>query len=101
MIYNIGLNKLVIQNTLPNGKQYIHNFPSHETFIDHVQFRKLSDIGFYPGNLSIEASSRFAFLTYDKRKKEYIVNFLAVDPYYGETQFAIFKSTKRVDLDEF
>ena len=62
----------------------------HEIFIAHLQFNKLEDLGFYPDKLFLEASSIFAFLTLDKKSKKVIVNILIVDPYYGDTQFAIF-----------
>lgn len=90
MLYNIGQNKLVIQSTLKNGSQYIYNLPEEEVFVDHIEFSKLVDVGFYPGSLKIEASSRFAFLTQNKQKRQFIVNFLLVDPFYGQPQIALF-----------
>ena len=72
-----------------------------EVFVDHIEFKKLHDVGFYPGSLNIEASSRFAFLTHNKKKKQFIVNFLLVDPFYGECQIALFQSSNRFDAGHF
>jgi hypothetical protein len=67
-LYNIGSNKLVLQNTLSGGKQYIIRLGINETFLDHIEYNKLKDIGFYPNGINIEAASRFAFLTFDKKE---------------------------------
>ena len=69
--------------------------------MDHIEFKNLHDVGFYPGNLNIEACSRFAFLTLNKKKKQYIVNFLLVDPFYGQCQIALFQSTRRFNSHTF
>jgi hypothetical protein len=73
----------------------------HEIFIAHLHFNELEDLGFYADNLFLEASSIFAYLTLDKKEKQIIVNILIVDPYYGETQFAIFQSTKRFAENDY
>lgn len=51
----------------------------------HLEFNELDDIGFYPNNLFLEASSIFAFLSLDKKLKKVIINLIIVDPYYGDT----------------
>ena len=53
--------------------------------MNHFIFNELEDLGFYPEKLFLEASSIFAYLTFDKKEKQIIVNLLIVDPYYGET----------------
>jgi hypothetical protein len=79
---------------LQKGYQYIYELPKEEIFIDHIQYNKLEDIGFYPNNLKIEASSRFAFLTYNEHDLEIIINVLICDPYYGDVQMALFQASK-------
>lgn len=65
LCYNLGLTKIVAQNTLANGKQFIIKIPDGQTFVNFVDFDKLDDIGFYPNKLRLEACSRFAFITLD------------------------------------
>ena len=50
--------------------------------MDHIMYNREKDIGFYPNGMKMEACSRFAFLTYDKKEKTIINNFLICDPYY-------------------
>ena len=49
----------------------------------------------------MEASSRFAFLTYDKKEKTIINNFLICDPYYDDIAIALFKSSKTFNSKTF
>ena len=94
-IYNLGLRKMAIQIVLKsNMKQFIYNLENNEIFVAHLEFKELEDIGFYPNNLFLEASSIFSFLSLDKKLKKVIINVLIVDPYYGDTQFAVFRSTR-------
>lgn len=79
-VYNIGQRKLIIQNTLPNGKKYVYELPAIEKFMNFVEFMNFEDIGFYPDKLKIECCSTFVFLTLDKTN--IIVNVLMIDPYY-------------------
>ena len=46
--YNIGMFKLVIQNTLGDGIMYIHELQNTEAFISFVDFVQFKDIGFQP-----------------------------------------------------
>ena len=65
-MYNLGMKKLLIQDTLSCGKQYIYEIPKDETFVSHIQINKSEDISFFNNdNLKLEACSRFAFLTLD------------------------------------
>jgi len=57
----------------------------------------LKDIGFFPNNLRIEATSRFAYLT--QKANLMFINIILVDPYYEVCQIAQFTSFKRFDLD--
>ena len=82
MLYNIGQTKLILQNTLHGGKQYVLKLPPNEIFMDHLVYNNLSDFGFYADNLNIECCSRFPYLTLDKKTKEVIINVLLCDPYY-------------------
>jgi len=97
-MYNIGMRKLVIHNTLTNGKQYVYELGSHESFVSFVEFNKFEDIGFYPDNLRIEMCSHFCFLTRDKKTNTNLINFLLIDPYYEHTQIALFKSHMRFPI---
>ena len=88
LCYNLGLTKIVAQNTLANGKQFIIKIPDGQTFVNFVDFDKLDDIGFYPNKLRLEACSRFAFITLDQKtihNPMYNIYFLLVDPYYEDT----------------
>ena len=82
-------------------KQFIYNLENNEIFVAHLEFKELEDIGFYPNNLFLEASSIFSFLTLDKKLKKVIINVLIVDPYYGDTQFAVFRSTRQFDEKDY
>jgi len=83
------------------GKQYIIRLGMNEIFLDHIQYNKLKDIGFYPNGLNIEAASRFAYLTFDKKEKTIINNFLICDPYYDNIQISLFKSTQHFSSSAF
>ena len=99
--YNIGLYKIVIQNTLGSGTQYILELNSHEAFLSFVEFRSFDDIGFDPSGLSIEGNSHFVFLTFDKKLDLIHVHLLFVDIYHDEKcEFKLFKSTKVFHIDE-
>ena len=74
--------QVVLKN---NQKQFIYNLKDNEIYLAHLLFKDLEDVGFYPNNLFLEASSIFAFLTLDKKNKEVIINVMIVDPYHGET----------------
>jgi hypothetical protein len=63
--YNIGLYKIIVQNTLGDGIQYILELNQHEAFLSFVEFRTFADIGFDPSQISIEGNSHFVFLTLD------------------------------------
>ena len=67
LCYNLGFNKIVAHNTLENGKKYIIHLEDGHTFVNFIDFKTLEDIGFYPGNLRMEACSRFAFITLDQK----------------------------------
>ena len=73
----------------------------NEIYLAHLLFKDLESVGFYPNNLFLEASSIFAFLTLDKKNKEVIINVMIVDPYHGETQIAVFQSTKRFEEKDY
>jgi len=81
------MSKIIAQNTLQDGKQYVIHLPKGHTFVNFIEFNKLEDIGFFPGNLRLEPCSRFAFITLDQKDKWYPVfniNFLLIDPYYED-----------------
>ena len=82
-------------------KQFLFELNKNEIFLSYLYFKEDEDIGFYPNDLFIEASSKFAFLTIDRFKKEVIMSLLIVDPYYYETQFAYFRSSRRFNQKDF
>ena len=53
---------------MKNGRSYVYELPRDEVFVDHITFNNLEDIGFYGDKLKIEASSLFAFLTYNEKE---------------------------------
>ena len=65
-MYNIGIQKLVIQTYLEKGTRMIYNLSENESFIDFIEFNKLKDLGFNSKGLKIEACTVFSFLTIDK-----------------------------------
>ena len=69
--------------------------------MDHIKFNREKDIGFYSNGMKMEATSRFAFLTYDKKAKTIINNYLICDPYYDDIQIALFKSSKTFSSKSF
>jgi hypothetical protein len=75
-------------------KQYILPLGKDETFMDHINYNIEKDIGFYPNGLNMDGTSRFAFLTFNKKDKTIINNFLICDPYYDDIKIALFKSSK-------
>jgi hypothetical protein len=80
--YNIGLFKMIIQNTLGNGTQYVLELNQHEAFMSFVQFNTFKDIGFNPGDLDIAGNSHFAFLTFDGKTEVLSLNLLFIDIYH-------------------
>jgi hypothetical protein len=101
IMYNIGMKKMVIQNTMGSCKSFIYELPKDETFIDFVEYKSFEDVGFYPMNMRIEMCSNFVFLTYNKNLKKTFVNVMLVDPYYYDVQFALFQSTKSFDDKDY
>jgi len=59
----VGQRKIIIKNTLIDGKAYIYEMPHGEKFISFGEFNTFEDIGFYPKKLRIEMCSNFVFLT--------------------------------------
>ena len=51
--------------------------------------------------MKMEATSRFAFLTYDKKAKTIINNYLICDPYYDDIQIALFKASETFSSKSF
>jgi len=49
----------------------------------------------------MDGTSRFAFLTFDKKANTVINNFLICDPYYDDIQIALFKSSKTFSQKQF
>lgn len=64
--YNLGDNKICIQNTLQmvEKKMYILPLKKNEKFVCFLNFNSFEEIGFYPDeNLKIESCSHFAYMT--------------------------------------
>ena len=84
----------MIQTYLEKGTRMIYNIGENENFVDFIEFNNLTDLGFNVKGLRIEACSRFAFLTLNKKSQRMFVNVLFVDPYYTDTEICVFKSKK-------
>ena len=95
--YNLGLKKLMIQNTQEENRNFIYELPEQETFVSFIEYKKFEDIGFYPSNLKIEMCSNFVFLS--KQGSHTFVNVLLVDPYHTPVQFAILQSLWSFDSE--
>ena len=89
----------MIQTYLEKGTRMIYNIAENENFVDFIEFNKLKDLGFHVKGLRIEACSRFAFLTLNKKSQRMFVNVLFVDPYYTDTEICLFKSKKSFIFD--
>lgn len=85
--FNIGVNKIIIQNTLDIGQQYLyfinHGLQKNEMFLNFVNFDDFGDIGFDPkqANRDLDTSSHVVFLTSDRIKNVIKVNLLFIDIY--------------------
>ena len=90
MMYNIGLQKIVIQLFIGQGNQMIYEIPPTERFVNFIDFNTFHDIGFCPNGLRIEACSKVAFLTYDKQYKRRFVNLILIDPFFDDVQMSLF-----------
>jgi hypothetical protein len=96
--YNLGDNKVILQNTLQSNKQFILNMDSDEKFLCFLEFNQFADIGFYPKSLRIECCSHFAYLTVGKGDSagqllKNRVNLVLCDPFYENTTVSHFKSS--------
>lgn len=86
LAYNIGMNRLVIQNTLGKGTSFIYwiSEKQEEKFFGFVEYIDLNQMGFDPSQFHIEASSQIVFLTQDIRSGRVFINIMFVDPYYEQ-----------------
>jgi hypothetical protein len=97
MAVSLGQSKLIFTNMLKNGKSYIFDIPKGQKFLHFVQFNNFSDIGFYPNNLNLELASLFAFITFDRKSKNCLVNIIVIDPYFSNPQIAWFVSDRKIN----
>ena len=47
LCYNIGQKRIVIHNTLNQGKKYLIKLDEKNSFVGFINYNKLDDIGFY------------------------------------------------------
>ena len=80
--YNIGDHKLVIQNSLGDGHQYLFNLPDEESFINFSQFKSFEDIGYLNDTLKLDNESNFVYLSLDKNRIFISINILFVDIFF-------------------
>ena len=70
-----------------------------------VSFNHYHDIGFYPKDLNLECSSRFAFITTCSAPNSAVfknkLNLLIIDPYPDQIQVALFTSNYYYDHSIF
>jgi len=92
-MYNIGVQKLIIQLLIGEGKNLVYYLPQTETFKGFVEFNSFEDLGFVPTGLRINCCSRFAFLSLDEDTQKIFVNILLADPYYETPQILLFQSS--------
>jgi hypothetical protein len=84
--YNLGDSKIMI-NDIQNPadcETLILNLPADQRFEGFVEFKKFDDIGFFPGNLSIESCSHFLYITSDVKGKSKLnnrLNLLFIDKF--------------------
>ena len=93
MVYNIGVQKLIIQLFIGKSKNLVYYLEKTETFKGFVEFNSFEDLDFAPKGLKINCCSRFAFLTLDEDTQKIFVNILLVDPYYETPQILLFQSS--------
>ena len=93
MMYNIGLQKLILQMFVCEHNQMIYEIPNKEKFFGFIEFSNFLDLGFIPKGLAQEACSHFAFLTLNKSSQKILVNVMLIDPYYSDIQISLFQSS--------
>ena len=66
LVFNVGFHKLIIQNTLGGGQQYLYHLDDDEEFMNFVYFTKNIDVGLNSScdvNIIPPGSSMLAFIT--------------------------------------
>lgn len=94
LVYNIGYDRIIIQEILGMHNSYIYSMPENEQFFGFVKFEKVESIAFITKNLNMEASSMFVFLTKNKKTNLIKMNTMLIDPYYDSINIVLFKSNK-------
>ena len=94
-VYNIGQRKIIVQNTLTNGRSYVYEIPHGHKFLTFGEYNNFEDIGFYPGSMRLEMCSNFVFLTQERSTQLITLNLFLIDPYYEVPQMALIQSKRK------
>ena len=101
LAYNIGLNKMILQNSLGEGEQYVFTLPKNHHFLNFVKYNSFKDMDFNNAEIDTNCSCFFVFLTIDtteddKMKKEPIsINIIFVDIFDVKPKFKHVQSKKK------
>ena len=70
LAYNIGLKKIIFQNTLGVGEKFVFNLPDDHHFLNFVKYNSFNDFAYKNDKSDSYCSSYFVFLTIDKSRKD-------------------------------
>ena len=102
MMYNIGMNKLLISKYIKRKEKYevMFELPNSQQFIDFVEFMNCRDLGLNVKNTEIETWCRFAYLTINRKELKQYLNIMFIDPYQDKIQMCLFQSTSFFHADK-
>ena len=93
MMYNLGLQKIVVQMFIGQHNQMIYKIPKTDKFLSFVNYHNFDDLGFKTDGLYLDGCSKFAYLTLNELTQKIFVNIMMIDPYFVEPQILHWKSS--------